>query len=70
MITLPAGITSLDPMPYGYRRWNNTVWCDIHVDVYNRELSRIAERHAAGYDTTALVSGLYNLAWQFDTLGA
>lgn len=63
--TIP-GLTSTDPMPYGYRRWNGAVWADIQVDSYNRELARIAQRHADGYDVTALVNGLYNLANGFD----
>lgn len=64
--TMPAGLTGLTPMPYGYRRWNGAIWPDIQVDRYNAELERIAVRHRAGYDTTALVNGLYNLASQFD----
>lgn len=64
--TLPNGITSFDPMPYGYRRWNGTVWADSQVDQYNRELARIQSRHNAEMQTEALVNGLYNLARGFD----
>lgn len=63
------GMTGTDPMPYGYRRWNGAVWPDVHVDAYNRELSRIIERNAAGHDVAALVNGLYNLAHGFDYAG-
>ena len=66
MITIPIGLTGLDPMPYGYRRWNGAVWPPIQVDAYNAELARIASRHAAGMPTTALINGLYNLASGFD----
>lgn len=64
--TMPAGLTSVNPMPYGYRRWCGVVWPDCQVDTYNAELERIATMHREGYDTTALVNGLYNLADQFD----
>jgi hypothetical protein len=67
--TLPTGLTGTDPMPYGYRRWNGSVWADIQVDSYNAELSRIVARHAQGMPVTALVDGLYNLASQFDYAG-
>jgi len=63
---LPAGLTGFDPMPYGYRRWNGTIWPDIQVDAYNAELTRIESRFKAGYNVEALVNGLYNLAHQFD----
>lgn len=62
----PPGLTGLNPMPYGYRRWNGAIWPNCQVDAYNAELERIAARHRAGIDTTALVNGLYNLAYQFD----
>ena len=64
--TMPAGLTGVDPMPYDYRRWNGAIWPDCQVDAYNMEMERIAVRHRAGMDTTALVDGLYNLAFQFD----
>lgn len=67
--TLPAGITGFQPVPYGYRRWNGSVWPDTQVDAYNRQLARIQSRHMAGYDTEALVNGLYNLANGFDRAG-
>ncbi|MGP4994574.1 hypothetical protein [Glutamicibacter ardleyensis] len=63
---LPAGITGFEPMPYGYKRWNGAVWCDEHVDSYNRELARIESRHRAGMDVQHLINGLYNLAYGFD----
>lgn len=66
--TPPVGLTSLAPMPYGYRRWNGSVWADIQVDAYNRTVERIAARHAAGMPTEALVNGLYNLAAGFDAV--
>lgn len=53
-------------MPYKYRRWNGAVWPDAWVDLYNAELARIESRHRAGYDTEALVNGIYHLAQQFD----
>ena len=64
--TTPTGLTSTDPMPYGYRRWNGTIWPDVQVDRYNAELARIQARHEAGMPTEALVNGLYNLADAFD----
>lgn len=65
----PIGLTGLDPMPYGYRRWNGSVWPDIQVDSYNRLLAKIAIHHKAGYDTQNLIDGLYNLAYGFDYAG-
>jgi hypothetical protein len=67
--TLPAGLTSLNPIPYGERRWNGSVWAPIQVDRYNSELERIATRHAAGMVTQHLIDGLYNLANGFDQAG-
>ena len=66
MITLPAGITSLDPIPYGYRRFNGRVWPDVHVDEYNTRLADIGALHAAGYDTRAQVEELYRRSFMFD----
>ncbi|UXO93903.1 hypothetical protein Pan2_84 [Pseudanabaena phage Pan2] len=70
METLPAGITSLEPMPYGFRRWNGTVWANAHVDAYNRQLSLIEDAHRAGYSAQCqrLIDGLYNLAAGFDSV--
>lgn len=65
----PRGLTGLDPIPYGVKRWNGAVWPNIQVDRYNSELSRIASRHNAGMDTQALVDGLYNMAHGFDMAG-
>lgn len=65
----PAGLTSLEPIPRGIRRWNGSAWPDIQVDRYNRELDRIASRHQAGMDTQHLIDGLYNLANGFDDAG-
>ena len=67
--SLPEGLTALDPIPYGETRWNGSVWPDIQVDAYNRELARIAIRHSAGYDVQNLIDGLYNLAHGFDYAG-
>ncbi|WP_165605987.1 hypothetical protein [Mycolicibacterium mucogenicum] len=64
--SLPAGLTSDQPMPYGYRRWNGAVWPDCQVDAYNRAVAQAIERHRAGYDASALVNGVYNLASSFD----
>lgn len=66
MSALPSGVTSFDPMPYGYRRWNGSVWCDAWVDLYNRDLRRIQAHHGAGYDVRAMVDGLYSMAHSFD----
>ena len=66
MSALPPGLTGVDPIPYGYRRWNGAVWADIQVDRYNHEIARIWVAHTAGYDTQRLVDGLYNLAHGFD----
>ena len=68
MTTNIAGLTSTEHMPYGYRRWNGVVWAERQIDEYNRHLDRIQVRAQAGYDVTALVDGLYNLANSFDNL--
>ena len=43
MNSLPIG---LDPIPYGYRRWNGRVWPDVHIDEYNARLADIGALHA------------------------
>lgn len=68
-ILLPDGLLGFDPMPYGYRRWNGSVWPDIQVDSYNRLLADIASKHRAGYNVQNLIDGLYNLAHGFDYVG-
>ena len=68
MTTSTAGLTSTEHMPYGYRRWNGVVWADCQINEYNHQLDRIQVRAQAGYDVTALVDGLYNLADSFDNL--
>lgn len=70
MNTIPAGLTGLDPIPHGEKRWNGSVWPPAHVEAYNRELARIERRHRAGMDTQHLINGLYNLAHSFDYTGA
>lgn len=65
--SLPAGITGFDRMPYGYRRWNGSVWANIQVDSYNASLSNIERRHKAGFNVQHLIDGLYNLAYSFDS---
>ena len=65
-MSTPVALTGVGPTPYGERRWNGSIWADVQVDAYNRELARIVIRHAAGMDTVALVNGLYNLANGFD----
>ncbi|AZS07563.1 hypothetical protein PBI_DUKE13_227 [Mycobacterium phage Duke13] len=65
---LPAGITSDEPMPYGYRRWNGTVWCNAWIDGYNHLLSRAIERHRQGLDARGYVDALYRRAAQCDAL--
>lgn len=69
MATLPNGLTSLEPIPYGERRWNGAIWAHAQVDSYNRELCRIKARHEAGMNTQHLIDGLYNLADSFDFAG-
>ena len=69
MPALPDGLTGFEPMPYGYRRWNGSVWPNVQVDRYNSELARIKARHEAGMDTQHLINGLYNLASGFDEAG-
>ena len=64
--TMPAGIRSFDPMPYGYRRWNGAVWIDAWVDIYNNQLDHIKTMHEAGYDTQSLIDGLYRNAQGWD----
>ena len=60
MTSLPIGLTGLDPIPYGYRRWNGHVWPDVHIDEY------IGVLHAAGYDTSVQVEELYRRSFMFD----
>lgn len=67
-MSVPPGLSSIKSMPYGYQRWNGCVWHNRHVDVYNKELERIVERHSVGYDVTRLVDGLYSLANSFDVV--
>ena len=66
MTSLPIGLTGLDPIPYGYRRFNGRVWLDVHVDEYNARLADIGALHAAGYDTSVQVEELYRLGFMFD----
>ena len=66
MTSLPIGLTGLDPIPYGYRRWNGRVWPDVHIDEYNARLADIGARHAAGYDTSVQVEELYRRSFMFD----
>ena len=56
MTSLPIGLTGLDPIPYGYRRFNGRVWLDVHVDEYNARLADIGALHAAGYDTSVIAA--------------
>lgn len=72
MTNLPNGLTSFDHMPYGYRRWNGSVWADIQVDAYNKQLDNIRRYHEAGYSTACQIeiNNLYNLAFSFDSVGA
>lgn len=64
----PDGIASWEPVSYGQRRWNGSVWANTQVDTYNAELDRIRSRHDAGLSVTHLVNGLYNLAHGFDNV--
>ena len=66
MTSLPIGLTGLDPIPYGYRRWNGCVWPNVHIDEYNARLANIGVFHAAGYDTSVQVEELYRLSFMFD----
>jgi hypothetical protein len=68
---LPNGLTSFEPMPYGYRRWNGTIWADSQIDAYNRQVDNIKRYHLAGYNVACQieVDGLYNLAASFDAAG-
>ena len=66
MTSLPIGLTGLDPIPYGYRRWNGHVWPDVHIDEYNARLADIGALHAAGYDTSVQVEELYRRSFMFD----
>ena len=66
MITLPAGLTSLEPIPYGYLRWNGRIWSNLQIDEYNSRLADIGALHAAGYDTRAQVEELYRRSFMFD----
>lgn len=68
--SLPQGITSFTPVPYGETRWNGSVWPAAHVDAYNWELARIESRHEAGMGVQHLIDGLYNLASGFDHFGS
>ena len=68
---LPPGITSDEPVPYGYRRWNGVVWCDSWTDTYNA-ISRqavIAWRQGLDSKASQEVEAMYRMATQFDHLG-
>lgn len=70
---LPAGLTGDTPMPYGYRRWNGTVWCDAWTDTYNRLVATAVAAHRAGMhpDTVAgYVDDVYRTANRFDRTAA
>ena len=66
MTPLPAGLTSLEPIPYGYVRWDGRVWPDVHIDEYNARLADIGALHADGYDTSSQVEELYRRSFMFD----
>ena len=68
LATMPAGLRSFDPMPYGYVRWNGKVWANTWIDHYNKQLARIEAMHTAGYDTQDLIEGLYYSATGWDAL--
>ncbi|AEK08283.1 hypothetical protein SEA_EJIMIX_216 [Mycobacterium phage Ejimix] len=65
---LPAGITSDEPMPYGYRRWNGTVWCNAWIDGYNHLLRSAIERYRQGLDASGYVDALYRRAAAYNVL--
>lgn len=71
MQKLPTGITGFDHMPYGYRRWNGSIWANIQVDAYNRKIDNIRRYYESGYDVSCQIEidNLYNLAQSFDYAG-
>ena len=68
MTALPIGLTGLDHIPYGYRRWNGRIWSNLQIDEYNQRLDDIGALHAAGYDTSVQVEELYRRSFMFDHL--
>lgn len=68
---LPPGITSDEPVSYGYRRWNGVVWCDSWTDTYNAISRRAVIAWRQGLDSKAEqeVEAMYRMATQFDHLG-
>ncbi|BDB63375.1 hypothetical protein [Rhodococcus sp. RDE2] len=56
-------------MPYGYRRWNGTVWAPAWVDRYNQQLDLIRRLFEAGYDVEHHVEDWYRMLTEFDLLG-
>ncbi|MDH6284012.1 hypothetical protein [Prescottella agglutinans] len=65
----PPGIRGWDHMPYGFRRWNGTVWADAWVDRYNRQLDLIRRLFEAGFDVDHHVEDWYRMLTHFDVLG-
>ncbi|MEU8901816.1 hypothetical protein AB0C65_38550 [Nocardia sp. NPDC048505] len=67
---VPTGLTGDQPMPYGYRRWNGTVWCQAWIDRYNAEVRRAVVAHRQGLNDKAQrhVNAVYLIAHEFDQL--
>lgn len=65
---LPPGLSSDEPMPYEYRRWNGTVWTDPCVDLYNKtaRMAVIAWRQGLDAKAERYVEALYRMAHEYD----
>ena len=67
--SFPPGIRGWEHMPYGYRRWNGTVWAPAWVDRYNQQLDLIRCLFEAGWPVEHHVEDWYRMLTEFDLLG-
>ncbi|MCZ4587636.1 hypothetical protein O4328_28780 [Rhodococcus opacus] len=66
--SFPPGICTWDHMPYGFRRWNGTVWAEAWVDRYNRQIDLIRRRFEDGWHVDDHVEDWYRMLTHFDLL--
>lgn len=50
------------PIPYGYKAYNGTVWCDYHIDRYNAMQEEINKHtRLAGKAPESLLNGSHKM---------
>lgn len=64
----PPGICSWENMPYGFRRWNGTVWCNAWVDDYNQQLDQILRRFEDSWHVDDHIEIWYRTLTRYDLL--